>query len=160
MLRVIVFIHFIIDLSVLKKCLKNTTKMTKVDKSAPSLPNKPTVDSKLTNSVMHIFFLLFVLQMMNSITRSAFIFLCEKKNNKIQRTSLWRSLVVLCPKFEVNRPTLSKKCLKNITKMTKVDKSAPSLPDKPTVDSKLTNSVMHIFFLLFVLQMLLILGSQ
>ena len=43
--------------------------------------------------------------------------------------------------------------------MTKVDKSAPSLPDKPTVDSKLTNSVMHIFFLLFVLQMLLILGS-
>ena len=63
-LRVIVFIHFIIDLSVLKKCLKNTTKMTKVDKSAPSLPNKPTVDSKLTNSVMHIFFLLFVLQML------------------------------------------------------------------------------------------------
>ena len=38
--------------------------------------------------------------------------------------------------------------------MTKVDKSAPSLPD-----NKLTNSVMHIFFLLFVLQMLLILGG-
>jgi len=37
--------------------------------------------------------------------------------------------------------------------MTKVDKSAPSLPNKPT------NSVMHIFFLLFVLQMLLILGG-
>lgn len=63
-LRVIVFIHFIIDLLVLKKCLKNITKMTKVDKSAPSLPDKPTVDSKLTNSVMHIFFLLFVLQML------------------------------------------------------------------------------------------------
>ena len=43
--------------------------------------------------------------------------------------------------------------------MTKADKSAPSLPNKPTVDSKLTNSVMHIFFLLFVLQMLLILGG-
>jgi hypothetical protein len=43
--------------------------------------------------------------------------------------------------------------------MTKVDKSAPSLPDKPTVDYKLTNSVMHILFLLFVLQMLLILGG-
>jgi hypothetical protein len=63
-LRVIVFIHFIIDLLVLNKCLKNITKITKVDKSAPSLPNKPTVDSKLTNSVMHIFFLLFVLQML------------------------------------------------------------------------------------------------
>ena len=60
-LPVIVFIHFIIDLLVLKKCLK---KMTKVDKSAPSLPDKPTVDSKLTDSVMHIFFLLFVLQML------------------------------------------------------------------------------------------------
>ena len=58
------FIHFIIDLLVLKKCLKNITKMTKVDKSAPSLPDKPTVDYKLTNSVMHILFLLFVLQML------------------------------------------------------------------------------------------------
>ena len=58
------FIHFIIDLLVLKKCLKNIAKMTKVDKSAPSLPNKPTVDSKLSNSVMHILFSLFVLQML------------------------------------------------------------------------------------------------
>jgi hypothetical protein len=63
-LRVIVFIHFIIDLLVLKKCLKNITKMTKVDKSAPNLSDKPTVDSKLTDSVMYIFFLLFVLQML------------------------------------------------------------------------------------------------
>ena len=63
-LRVIVFIHFIIDLLVLKKCLKNITKMTKVDKSAPGLPDKPTVDSKLTTSVMHMFLLLFVLEML------------------------------------------------------------------------------------------------
>jgi hypothetical protein len=55
-LRVIVFIHFIIDLSVLKKCLKNTTNMTKVDKSAPSLPNKPTVDSKLTKEYIFVIF--------------------------------------------------------------------------------------------------------
>ena len=55
-LRAIVFIHFIIDLFVLRKCLKNITKMTKFDKSAPSLPDKPTVDSRLTNSVIHIFF--------------------------------------------------------------------------------------------------------
>jgi hypothetical protein len=34
------------------------------------------------------------------------------------------------------------------------------LPNKPTVDSKLTNCVMHIFFLLFVLQMLLILETN
>ena len=58
------FIHFIIDLLVLKKCLKNITKMTKVDKSAPGLPDKPTVDSKLTTSVMHMFLLLFVLEML------------------------------------------------------------------------------------------------
>jgi hypothetical protein len=44
--------------------------------------------------------------------------------------------------------------------MTKVDKSAPGLPDKPTVDSKLTTSVMHMFLLLFVLEMLLILGGM